>query len=536
MVNVTETNRKPVIRVSELEDGSGVSHTGELADIDDLPGFSVSDDGTLVVDDPDDVNLGTDLGVSDDGDGSVTINYTGSGGTDTRIDVSDDGTLVLSEPTDVNFGSNLSVIDDGDGSVTVDTTAGSGDIATKTVASSTSSFDADYNCDGTDDHVEINNAISDLPADGGTVILTEGRFNITDTVTASQSNCTLVGQGRGTEIFQDADASINVIETGGDGWTIQNLRVNGDGGNQTDDDNQETQTGIYIQHSQTHVDACNVFDTKYANIRFSGDVDFLSDCLITDCILDTTRGGTSVAENNIAVGRGTGAQDPAKTEILIDGNVMINSAHVGVEIGRNASGVTISDNVIDGSGTTGLNPHEASNVTITGNTIRNISGPGVVMGNMEGMIFSGNIIDGVSEDGLDSPASSSKVAIVGNSTRNIGSSFVGINYDGSDSIIVANASEVSVTGTGNVVQANLSDRPVASGSTTLSSGSSTIDTGVSTGVTATFDLSLGPQTADADVAGDIRADSGTGTYVVDIEETDTSVGDPTVAYDIYRTR
>lgn len=40
MVNVTETNRKPVIRVAEIEDGSGVSHTGELADISDLPGFT----------------------------------------------------------------------------------------------------------------------------------------------------------------------------------------------------------------------------------------------------------------------------------------------------------------------------------------------------------------------------------------------------------------------------------------------------------------------------------------------------------------
>jgi len=80
------------------------------------------------------------------------------------------------------------------------------------------------------------------------------------------------------------------------------------------------------------------------------------------------------------------------------------------------------------------------------------------------------------------------------------------------------------------------DNVVASGSATLSSGSAAINTGISTSQTATFQLALGPATNDAHVAGDIRADSGTSTYVVDIEETDTSVGNPSVDYDIIRVR
>lgn len=76
---------------------------------------------------------------------------------------------------------------------------------------------------------------------------------------------------------------------------------------------------------------------------------------------------------------------------------------------------------------------------------------------------------------------------------------------------------------------------VDSGSVTLSSGSATIDTGVGTGETATFFVAIGPDTDDADIACEVRADSGSGNYEVDIVETqDTGVGNPTVEYDIVR--
>jgi X-X-X-Leu-X-X-Gly heptad repeat protein len=92
-------------------------------------------------------------------------------------------------------------------------------------------------------------------------------------------------------------------------------------------------------------------------------------------------------------------------------------------------------------------------------------------------------------------------------------------------------SGTSLTISGNTVVSSV----VASGSVTLSSGSATIDTGVSESTTATFMVALGPDTDDADVATDIRAASG-GNYEVDIQETDTSVGNPTIRYDIIRVR
>lgn len=76
---------------------------------------------------------------------------------------------------------------------------------------------------------------------------------------------------------------------------------------------------------------------------------------------------------------------------------------------------------------------------------------------------------------------------------------------------------------------------VASGSVTLSSGSATVDTGISSGTTATFFPALGTISDDAEVAADISSPSGSN-HIVELEETDTSVGNPSVEYDIIRVR
>lgn len=77
---------------------------------------------------------------------------------------------------------------------------------------------------------------------------------------------------------------------------------------------------------------------------------------------------------------------------------------------------------------------------------------------------------------------------------------------------------------------------IASGQDTLSSGSLTIDTGVDKDATATFGAFIGGATDDAEVAADTHPDTGTGTHVVEIQETDTNIGNPTVNYDIVRVR
>lgn len=76
---------------------------------------------------------------------------------------------------------------------------------------------------------------------------------------------------------------------------------------------------------------------------------------------------------------------------------------------------------------------------------------------------------------------------------------------------------------------------IQTGVTTLSNGEATVDTGVSVSEIATFFVALGPASNDVDIAAEVRSASG-GNYEVDIVETDTDTGGPTVEYDIIRVR
>lgn len=92
--------------------GSGeLESTGAMA--------SISDSGSQILSSPGDIDFGQNVSVTDDGDGTVTVDVSDQATSDTRVNVSNDGTQVVSEPTDVNFGQGLTASDDGDGTATV---------------------------------------------------------------------------------------------------------------------------------------------------------------------------------------------------------------------------------------------------------------------------------------------------------------------------------------------------------------------------------------------------------------------------------
>lgn len=101
--------------ISVTDNGDGTV-TVSATDTDTHTG--VSDDGTQTVAETSDINFREFLSVSDDGDGSVTVDGVG----DTHTDISSEGTTVVSDTDDINFGPELSVSDDGDNTVTVTTT------------------------------------------------------------------------------------------------------------------------------------------------------------------------------------------------------------------------------------------------------------------------------------------------------------------------------------------------------------------------------------------------------------------------------
>lgn len=105
-------------------------------------------------------------------------------------------------------------------------------------ASASSKARADYICDGVDDQVQINAAIAALPAGGGRVVLSEGTFLISDTISdQGKSNVALVGQGDST-IIKLADNTITVVAlvqielTNVSGWMLADFKYDGNRANQ----------------------------------------------------------------------------------------------------------------------------------------------------------------------------------------------------------------------------------------------------------------------------------------------------------------
>lgn len=100
--------------------------------------------------------------------------------------------------------------------------------ATIVVAASDSLYDerADYVCDGVADNVEIQAAIDALPAGGGSIVLLDGTYNITTTITSS-NYCYIKGQGFGTILDVSALPVNRPSIIMGDYSTISSLKING---------------------------------------------------------------------------------------------------------------------------------------------------------------------------------------------------------------------------------------------------------------------------------------------------------------------
>ena len=84
--------------------------------------------------------------------------------------------------------------------------------ATLVVAASDSkdTSNADYVCTGTDDQNTINTAISNLPSSGGTILLMEGNYNLSDYININKARVRLVGMGWGTYLNRGAGEAIRI--------------------------------------------------------------------------------------------------------------------------------------------------------------------------------------------------------------------------------------------------------------------------------------------------------------------------------------
>ena len=201
--------------------------------------------------------------------------------------------------------------------------------ATLTVAASDSKFsEADYVCDGTADDVQIQAAIDALPAGGGKVILSEGTFDITATLTMVGGG-ELSGQGWATilDVSGIAAAASDAI-TMADGCVVRSIKILGD---------------ISVLETEGRVlqagDNCNIESVWISNNNYGISCVGFSNIHIWNIRFDSILGVNNWASCINASGSDC-------HEIFIDG-VYIDTCDRGIEIEDGASKVWAKNGYIN---------------------------------------------------------------------------------------------------------------------------------------------------------------------------------------------
>jgi len=91
--------------------------------------------------------------------------------------------------------------------------------------------DVDFLCDGVDDQIEINAAITALSALGGKVLIREGTYSISARITVNKSYTTIEGMGASTvlkKMFNSVSSHEGTIQITASYCTAKNLRIDGD--------------------------------------------------------------------------------------------------------------------------------------------------------------------------------------------------------------------------------------------------------------------------------------------------------------------
>ena len=247
----------------------------------------------------------------------------------------------------------------GTATITGTLTAKTGGITTFTVAASDAPADviarADYVCSGSADHVEINAAITAAIAVNGVVELSNGIFDIDDSITIQGSNIWLKGSGKGTKIISTSLAlgTENIILVGSDSIAYENIVIS----------DMWLEAGVTIGYYgvfiKSLVDYAEVRNCRitaaYGGVLSQGDNTWIHDNFffqVGDESIQTSNASNIIIENNIILENGQRAEQAA------------------IRIFRSTN-VTVANNQIYDSVVTGIGLQGAKQCVITGNIIKN---------------------------------------------------------------------------------------------------------------------------------------------------------------------
>lgn len=230
--------------------------------------------------------------------------------------------------------------------------------------------DCDYLCDGTDDQEEINAALAALPDSGGTVIILDGDYSISENITIAHTGTELAGNG-GAVITGTAN-QIYVV-CGKNDCYIHGLTVAGPSGKFNCD-------RIKIIGLRTTVENCRT-------IRGGISMQYCTNCIVRGNYvgnsggkisgIGVTYGSENLIANNI-IGGCFAMYAQSTKGLAIIGNAIDMTSGYGI-YAANTRGISITGNIIcsnkeKGGTQEALSTVKCRNVTVSGNYMEDAYG------------------------------------------------------------------------------------------------------------------------------------------------------------------
>lgn len=216
---------------------------------------------------------------------------------------------------------------------------------------------ADFVCSGTGDDATINAAIAAISSSvGGKVLLLEGTFNCTSSITINKARCHLQGLGEGT--FVKATGGVtNLVNITANNVRVSHLWVWG---------NALATNGIRVQNGATEatVESCYVSQCS-SGIFVNGSVPVrprIIGCTVVTCsshAINVQSADSAVIVGNMArssTGSGSGIRISAAGESghVVAGNDCEANAGSGIEIAGSSTGSVVANNTCRGNTTSGI--------------------------------------------------------------------------------------------------------------------------------------------------------------------------------------
>ena len=284
---------------------------------------------------------------------------------------------------------------------------------TVTASNSENKDKADYVCTGTDDQGTIMTAIAALPGGGGSIVLLDGLYTIDandDPVKInSETNITIKGQGKGTELCLGTGISSNLIEVvDSSGITIRDLYVNGDTVAAYEVGSVPKQSGIIF---------ITVTDSKIRNVHSSSNLKY-GISLFTGSQRNTVIGCTCKSNGTSALHTDAGILVFSSTYNTIWNNICTANVVDGIVVTDDSHNNIIVGNKSSDNGGFGVWMTESDNNTITGNACDDNGSEGMQIGESYHNTFTGNSCCGCGVLGMRLTEDSSYNTLFSNTISN----------------------------------------------------------------------------------------------------------------------